>query len=153
MCSREHQMREWLSWWSATLPRSRPRVRVPSRALEKNESWLENQLLFFCEHECSRTHANTHGFWVYAPLRSAQSWVRDCWRKAARQLPRRVTNYNKIGRKLKGNARAFPFVRGLRLALKFCASTVVPSCTHLTTSLTTEWLQCFTNQFISIFFQ
>ena len=26
-------MREWLSWWSATLPRSRPRVRVPSRAL------------------------------------------------------------------------------------------------------------------------
>ena len=27
-------MREWLSWWSATLPRSRPRVRVPSRALE-----------------------------------------------------------------------------------------------------------------------
>ena len=28
-------MREWLSWWSATLPRSRPRVRVPSRALIK----------------------------------------------------------------------------------------------------------------------
>ena len=28
-------MREWLSWWSATLPRSRPRVRVPSRALNK----------------------------------------------------------------------------------------------------------------------
>ena len=27
-------MREWLSWWSATLPRSRPRVRVPSRALK-----------------------------------------------------------------------------------------------------------------------
>ncbi len=27
------EMREWLSWWSATLPRSRPRVRVPSRAL------------------------------------------------------------------------------------------------------------------------
>ena len=26
------EMREWLSWWSATLPRSRPRVRVPSRA-------------------------------------------------------------------------------------------------------------------------
>ncbi len=26
-------MREWLSWWSAALPRSRPRVRVPSRAL------------------------------------------------------------------------------------------------------------------------
>ena len=25
-------MREWLSWWSTTLPRSGPRVRVPSRA-------------------------------------------------------------------------------------------------------------------------
>ena len=25
--------REWLSWWSATLPRWRSRVRVPSRAL------------------------------------------------------------------------------------------------------------------------
>ena len=30
-------MREWLSWWSATLPRSRPRVRVPSRALLLHE--------------------------------------------------------------------------------------------------------------------
>ena len=29
---RQYDMREWLSWWSATLPRSRPRVRVPSRA-------------------------------------------------------------------------------------------------------------------------
>ena len=28
-------MREWLSWWSTTLPRSGSRVRVPSRALEK----------------------------------------------------------------------------------------------------------------------
>ena len=28
-------MREWLSWWSTTLPRSGPRVRVPSRALIK----------------------------------------------------------------------------------------------------------------------
>ena len=27
------RMREWLSWWSTTLPRSGPRVRVPSRAL------------------------------------------------------------------------------------------------------------------------
>ena len=26
-------MREWLSWWSTTLPRSGPRVRVPYRAL------------------------------------------------------------------------------------------------------------------------
>ena len=29
----ENKMHEWLSWWSTTLPRSGPRVRVPSRAL------------------------------------------------------------------------------------------------------------------------
>ena len=29
----DNNMREWLSWWSTTLPRSGPRVRVPSRAL------------------------------------------------------------------------------------------------------------------------
>ena len=29
----QKNMREWLSWWSTTLPRSGPRVRVPSRAL------------------------------------------------------------------------------------------------------------------------
>ena len=28
-----NKMREWLSWWSTTLPRSGSRVRVPSRAL------------------------------------------------------------------------------------------------------------------------
>ena len=31
----QKNMREWLSWWSTTLPRSGPRVRVPSRALIK----------------------------------------------------------------------------------------------------------------------
>ncbi len=36
------EMREWLSWWSATLPRSRPRVRVPSRALVKSAETLIN---------------------------------------------------------------------------------------------------------------
>ena len=30
----QKNMREWLSWWSTTLPRSGPRVRVPSRALK-----------------------------------------------------------------------------------------------------------------------
>ena len=29
----QFNMREWLSWWSTTLPRSGSRVRVPSRAL------------------------------------------------------------------------------------------------------------------------
>ena len=32
-CHPDSDMREWLSWWSTTLPRSGPRVRVPSRAL------------------------------------------------------------------------------------------------------------------------
>ena len=35
-------MREWLSWWSATLPRSRPRVRVPSRALKGTRKGYPN---------------------------------------------------------------------------------------------------------------
>ena len=37
-------MREWLSWWSTTLPRSGPRVRVPSRALsiEYLVFWLQS---------------------------------------------------------------------------------------------------------------
>ncbi len=39
------KMREWLSWWSTTLPRSGPRVRVPSRALIKPVSCL---LTGFC---------------------------------------------------------------------------------------------------------
>ena len=44
-------MREWLSWWSATLPRSRPRVRVPSRARQKRTS---DRMSFFVEHLKSR---------------------------------------------------------------------------------------------------
>ena len=42
-------MREWLSWWSTTLPRSGPRVRVPSRALLLRTGILDLQgFLFFC---------------------------------------------------------------------------------------------------------
>ena len=41
-------MREWLSWWSTTLPRSGPRVRVPSRALLLRTGNLDLQgFLFF----------------------------------------------------------------------------------------------------------
>ena len=39
-------MREWLSWWSTTLPRSGPRVRVPSRALKK-EIYRKIYLFFY----------------------------------------------------------------------------------------------------------
>ena len=34
----QHNKREWLSWWSTTLPRSGPRVRVPSRALLERDT-------------------------------------------------------------------------------------------------------------------
>ena len=39
-------MREWLSWWSTTLPRSGPRVRVPSRALYSNKKDIQKDVLF-----------------------------------------------------------------------------------------------------------
>ncbi len=42
-------VREWLSWWSTTLPRSGPRVRVPSRALIKNGDTFR-YLHFLLEH-------------------------------------------------------------------------------------------------------
>ena len=48
---RQHSMREWLSWWSATLPRSRPRVRVPSRAL-KTKRMMPKGIVLFCFPEC-----------------------------------------------------------------------------------------------------
>ena len=42
-------LREWLSWWSATLPRSRPRVRVPSRALkETQKDGIQPDTIFLC---------------------------------------------------------------------------------------------------------
>ena len=34
-------LREWLSWWSTTLPRSGSRVRVPSRALMNKNSFID----------------------------------------------------------------------------------------------------------------
>ena len=47
-CTLTH-MREWLSWWSTTLPRSGPRVRVPSRALQvKRGSTLAKGVTSFC---------------------------------------------------------------------------------------------------------
>ena len=38
----QQNMREWLSWWSTTLPRSGPRVRVPSRALKGTRKGYPN---------------------------------------------------------------------------------------------------------------
>ena len=38
----QNNMREWLSWWSTTLPRSGPRVRVPSRALKGTRKGYPN---------------------------------------------------------------------------------------------------------------
>ena len=40
-------MREWLSWWSTTLPRLGSRVQVPSRALKnKKKGYPETDILF-----------------------------------------------------------------------------------------------------------
>ena len=63
-----HNMREWLSWWSATLPRSRPRVRVPSRALNNKKKDIRNGYPFSC---CS-SPAGLERFEVSASLRSVE---------------------------------------------------------------------------------
>ena len=40
-------MREWLSWWSTTLPRLGSRVRVPSRALKNKKKDIQKRISFF----------------------------------------------------------------------------------------------------------
>ncbi len=42
-----YDMREWLSWWSTTLPRSGSRVRVPSRALNEAKAFSYEGFRFF----------------------------------------------------------------------------------------------------------
>ena len=60
-------MREWLSWWSTTLPRSGPRVRVPSRALKKRDTSHDVSLFF----ESCRTRS--FEFLRSAPVRAEQT--------------------------------------------------------------------------------
>ena len=43
----ETHMREWLSWWSTTLPRLGSRVRVPSRALQNTREDILKRISFF----------------------------------------------------------------------------------------------------------
>ena len=43
----QFNMREWLSWWSTTLPRSGSRVRVPSRALNEAKTFSYEGFRFF----------------------------------------------------------------------------------------------------------
>ena len=62
-------MREWLSWWSTTLPRLGSRVRVPSRALKNKKKDIQKRISFFLLFESCRTRT----FEVSAPLRSSQS--------------------------------------------------------------------------------
>ena len=61
-------MREWLSWWSTTLPRSGSRVRVPSRALKTRKRISEMDILFSCVQ--ARPGGSVE---VSVPLRSSQS--------------------------------------------------------------------------------
>ena len=61
---KRENMREWLSWWSTTLPRLGSRVRVPSRALYQSDFRGESGFFIifsyffchFCTHfeECDR---------------------------------------------------------------------------------------------------
>ena len=51
-------MREWLSWWSTTLPRSGPRVRVPSRALYKiQNNFIYARVAQLVEHDLAKVGA------------------------------------------------------------------------------------------------
>ena len=51
-------MREWLSWWSTTLPRSGPRVRVPSRALCKIQyNFIYARVAQLVEHDLAKVGA------------------------------------------------------------------------------------------------
>ena len=57
-------MREWLSWWSTTLPRSGPRVRVPSRALVLNKKEHLFRCSFFVQAGLKRAlHPRKTSFW------------------------------------------------------------------------------------------
>ena len=69
----QFNMREWLSWWSTTLPRSGSRVRVPSRALKSTRKGIRNGYPFLCCSspaglECSRS-----------PLRSGRCKANVHW--------------------------------------------------------------------------
>ena len=63
-------MREWLSWWSTTLPRSGSRVRVPSRALLNSKNTSASDVFFSLLRLAPRSRVR-----IYAPLRSALTKV------------------------------------------------------------------------------
>ena len=57
-----YDMREWLSWWSTTLPRSGSRVRVPSRALNEAKTFSYEGFRFFLVSK-GRIAGNDAFFW------------------------------------------------------------------------------------------
>ena len=53
---KKRSKREWLSWWSTTLPRSGSRVRVPSRAFfiySGNLGFIRSSAVFLCSKKIS----------------------------------------------------------------------------------------------------
>ncbi len=64
----QDSMREWLSWWSTTLPRSGSRVRVPSRALKENKKDIRERVSFLFS-----SAVGTQRFEVYAPVVAEQT--------------------------------------------------------------------------------
>ena len=78
MCQEKHEMREWLSWWSATLPRSRPRVRVPSRALKKIRISRKTGSYFFVStsaHKPMQTCMGSESTLRFGPRRTNVHWT------------------------------------------------------------------------------
>ena len=60
-------MREWLSWWSTTLPRLGSRVRVPSRALKNEKRISRNGYPFLlCSSPAGRKRRGLHSVPVVA---------------------------------------------------------------------------------------
>ena len=85
-------MREWLSWWSATLPRSRPRVRVPSRALLLHKKGASERMLFFSCKKSPKGSSQWHELKFIPGSRSQPTWsgLRSAQNRGPADLVRRL---------------------------------------------------------------
>ena len=71
-CHPDLIMREWLSWWSTTLPRLGSRVRVPSRALKNEKRISRNGYPFLlCSSPAGRKRRGLHSVPVVAKRTSS----------------------------------------------------------------------------------
>ena len=72
-------MREWLSWWSTTLPRSGSRVRAPSVALKKTQFYC----VFFISTHIEKPHAQflLPPTFSYETRSQVQTSAHPCYKK------------------------------------------------------------------------